>query len=106
MSQDSTKTSAAAADNAGTIQVAATYLAARKPANLKFPAVTPLSEVKAAILDAFKLEEGPTPDGQSQIVYHLYDGEAKLTDLSRTIGSVAEPGKHAKLNIVKQIIQG
>lgn len=46
------------------------------------------------------------PRWASQIVFHLYDGEAKLTDLSRKIGSVAEPGKHAKLNIVKQIIQG
>lgn len=100
------KVKPADSDPSNDIQVTVTYLPARKPAHLKFPAITPLSQVKAAILDEFNVAEGPTPDGQSQVVFFLYDDGQQLTDLSRSIGSVPEHGLHAKLKLVKQIVQG
>lgn len=100
------KVQAGGGDPSSDIQVTVTYLPARKPANLKFPATTPLSAVKAAVLNEFGVAEGPTPDGQSQIVFFLYDDDRQLTDLSQEVGSVADHGHHAKLKLVKQIVQG
>lgn len=88
------------------IQVTATYLPARKPAQLDFSADTTLADVKAAILAEFKVVEGPAPDGQSQIVFQIYDDQQQLSDFSVTIGAIAAPGHHATLKLVKQIIQG
>lgn len=101
-----TKIKAGDDDPSNDIQVTVTYLPARKPANFKFPATTPLSAVKAAVLNEFGVAEGPTPDGQSQVVFFLYDDDRQLTDLSQGIGSIADHGHHAKLKLVKQIVQG
>ena len=90
----------------GQVRVTTTYLPARKPVQLDFAEDTPLGDVKAAIMGKFGVEEGPTPDGQSQVVFQLFEKDGQLTDLTRTIGNVATPGLHAKLNLVKQIIQG
>lgn len=88
------------------IGVTATYLPARQPAQLKFAEVTSVGDVKTGIMAAFGVAEGPTPDGQAQIVYQVFDQNEQLTDMSRTIGDVAAPARHVKLNLVKQIIQG
>lgn len=88
------------------IHVTVTLVTARKPAQFDFPEETPLSAVKAQAMDEFGVEEGPTPDGQGQVVYQIFDKTQELTDLTRTIGAIAAPGRHAKLNLVKQIIQG
>lgn len=89
-----------------TIEVTAIYLPARQPAQLKFPETASVGEVKAGIMDKFGVAEGPTPDGQGQLVFQLFDQDEQLTDMSRTIGDVAAPARHVKLNLVKQIIQG
>lgn len=88
------------------IGVTATYLPARQPAQLKFAEATSLAEVKAGIMAEFGVAEGSTPDGQSQIVFQVFDQNEQLTDMSRTIGQVAAPARHVKLNLVKQIVQG
>lgn len=88
------------------IGVTATYLPARQPAQLKFPETASVGDVKSGIMDKFGVAEGPTPDGQGQIVFQVFDQNEQLTDMSRTIGDVAGPARHVKLNLVKQIIQG
>jgi hypothetical protein len=90
----------------GHIQVTATYVPARKPFEGDFPENATVGEVKAAIMTAFGIEQGPTPDGKGQVVFHLFDKTGELTDMGRTIADVAAPGRHAQLNLVKQIIQG
>jgi len=89
----------------GHIRLTATYLPARKPFQDDFPESATVGDVKAAILTGFGVSEGPAPGG-GQIVFQLFDSEGELTDMSRTIADVAAPGRHAKLNLVKQIIQG
>ena len=89
-----------------TIGVTATYLPARQPAQLKFPDTASVGEVKSGIMEKFGVAEVPTPDGQGQIVFQIFDQDQQLTDMSRTIGDVATPARHLKLNLVKQIVQG
>lgn len=89
-----------------TIGVTATYLPARQPAQLTFPETAGVGAVKTGIMEKFGVAEGPTPDGQGQIVFQLFDKDEQLTDMSRTIGDVAAPSRHVKLNLVKQIVQG
>lgn len=89
-----------------TIGVTATYLPARQPAQLTFSESAGVAAVKTGIMEKFGVAEGPTPDGQSQIVFQLFDRDEQLTDMSRTIGDVAAPARHVKLNLVKQIVQG
>ena len=88
------------------LNVTITYLSARKPLQLKVPPATAVGTLKAEALTAFKEKEGPTPDGQGQVVFKLYDDERELTDLDETIGAVAGNSGHAKLKLVKQILQG
>ena len=87
------------------IEVTATYAPARKPFQDKFADEASLGEVKGAIMTAFGVSEGPAPNG-GQVVFQLFDKDGELTDMTRTIADVAAPGRHAKLNLVKQIIQG
>lgn len=89
-----------------TIKVTATYLPARQPAQLAFSETASVGSVKSGIMEKFGVAEGPTPDGQGQIVFQLFDMNEQLTDMSRTIGDVAAPARHVKLNLVKQIVQG
>lgn len=88
------------------IKVTITYLPARRPLQLEVPPITTVGTLKAQALEAFKEKEGPTDDGQGQIVFKLYDDERELTDLGETIGAVAGHSGHAKLKLVKQILQG
>lgn len=88
------------------IHVTVTLVTARSPAQFDFPGETALSVVKAEAMNEFGVEEGPTPDGQGQVVYQIFAKTQELTDLTQTIGAIAAPGRHAKLNLVKQIIQG
>jgi len=88
------------------IKVTITYLPARRPLELEVPPTTTVGTLKAKALEAFKEKEGPTPDGQGQIVFKLFDDERELTDLEETIGTVAGNSGHAKLKLVKQILQG
>jgi len=88
------------------IKVTITYLSARKPLQLEEPPTTTIGAIKAQALDAFGVQEGPTPDGQGQIVFKLYDDDRELTDLHETIDAVAGNSGHAKLKLVKQILQG
>jgi hypothetical protein len=106
MSQEPNEIVAGPGHGETSIKVTITYLAARKPAEFVFPANTTLEKVKQAAMDEFRVTEGPTPDGQSRIVFFLYDDEQQLTDLSRTIGDIADHSRHVKLKLVKQIIQG
>lgn len=87
------------------ISVTINYLPARKPLQLEFPADATLNSVKAEAMNKLGVKEETLPDG-TQIVFQLFDDDEQLTDLSRTIGDVAAPGRHAKLNLVKQIVQG
>jgi hypothetical protein len=88
------------------IKVTITYLPARRPLQLEVPPTTTVGALKAQALEAFKEKEGPTPDGQGQIVFSLFDDERQLTDLDETIGAVVGKSGHAKLKLVKQIVQG
>ena len=88
------------------VKVTITYLPARKPLQLEVPPSTTVGALKAQALEAFKEKEGPTPDGQGQVVFSLFDDERELTDLNETIASVAGKSGHAKLKLVKQIVQG
>ncbi len=88
------------------MKVTITYLPARKPLVLDVPQSTTIGTLKSKALDAFKEKEGPTPDGQGQIVFSLFDADHQLTDLDETIGASAGSSGHVKLKLVKQIIQG
>src|SRR6266571_5506149 len=80
------------------------------PAADKFndPHVKPtetVGQLKAKVLDFFRLKEGPRPDG-SVATYTLYHGKAPLEDLAQTIGAVAHGEHKLDLKLAEQIVQG
>jgi len=92
--------------NRGDIHVKVVY----GPAVDKFndPHVKPTETVgnlKARVLDFFKLKEGPRPDG-SVATYTLYHGKTPLEDMAQTIGAVAQGEHTLDLKLAEQIVQG
>jgi hypothetical protein len=80
------------------------------PAADKFndPHVKPtetVGQLKARVLDFFKLKEGPRPDG-SVATYTLYQGKTLLEDMAQTIGAIAHGEHTLDLKLAEQIVQG
>ena len=64
-----------------------------------------LAVLKARALKAFKLEEGPLPDG-NVATYKLFHGKEELTDLNRTVGDLAGHRDELDLKLSQFITQG
>ena len=78
-------------------EVTVTYPAARKPfEESDVPRAETVGTLKAAVLKAFGLTEGTSPDGTTT-TYRLYHGKQPLDDLSQTLGAVA--GEAAALHL-------
>jgi hypothetical protein len=88
------------------INVTVVYPAARKPFDQHHaPPTQTLGTLKPLVLDAFGLEETTAPDG-STTAYTFYHGKEALTDLSRTLGSIAGNAHALTLKLSQQITQG
>jgi hypothetical protein len=91
---------------ATTLNVVVHYVAAVKPyTDHDAPEPETVGQLKAKVLDFFHLTEGGSPDG-TVTTYTLYVGKEALTDLSRTIGSLAGGKKELQLKLNQQIVQG
>lgn len=88
-------------------EVTVTYPAAREPFREKdVPRSETVDTLKAAVLTAFGLTEGSSPDGTTT-TYRLYHGKQPLDDLIKTLGSIAGEATDAlHLKLAQQITQG
>ncbi len=87
-------------------EVSVTYPAARKPFEEKdVPRSETVGTLKAAVLKAFGLTEGTSPDGTTT-TYRLYHGKQPLDDLSQTLGNVAGEADALHLKLAQEITQG
>jgi hypothetical protein len=89
-----------------TVNVTITYPAARKPFEDRgVPRSETVGTLKAAVLKAFGLVEGTSPDGTTT-TYRLYHGKQPLDDLSQALGGVAGNAKALHLKLAQEITQG
>lgn len=87
------------------LAVIVTYVAAKHPYEDKHAEpTTTLQQVKAAVMDKFKVQESNT--GNEQVLFWLYSGSEKLQDLTRTLGALANGADKIELMLVQQIIYG
>jgi hypothetical protein len=87
------------------LDVIVTYAAAKHPYEDKHAErTTTLQELKATVMDRFKVHEANT--GNEQVLFWLYLGSEKLQDLSRTVGDLANGSVKLELMLVQQIIYG
>lgn len=87
-------------------EVTITYPAAREPFRQHdAPRAEIVGTLKAAVLHAFHLAEGTTPDGTTT-TYTLYYGKKPLEDLQQTLGDVAGDANELHLKLVQEIKQG
>jgi hypothetical protein len=87
-------------------EVTVTYPAACKPFEEKDAARSEtIATLKAAVLKAFGLSEGTSPDGTTT-TYRLYHGKQPLEDLNQTLGTVAGNADALHLKLAQQITQG
>jgi hypothetical protein len=64
-----------------------------------------VGHLKARVLTAFGLVEGPTPDGNT-VTFTLYHGKTPLENLAQTLGEVAGDAPVLQLKLARQVIQG
>lgn len=64
-----------------------------------------VGELKAEVLTAFGLKEGPQPDG-SNVTYTLYLGKTALENMAETLGALAGQSEELQLKLAQQITQG
>lgn len=82
-----------------------TYPAAGEPFHQKdAPSDETLGALKPMVLNFFGLKEGE--QGGQQIDYVFFKGKDRLTDLSVTLGALAEGTNSLALKLSQQIIQG
>ncbi|MES2522549.1 MAG: hypothetical protein V4617_07630 [Gemmatimonadota bacterium] len=65
-----------------------------------------LAALKVRVLNTFGLSEGPSALDGNAITYKLYDGKTELTDLTVTLGTLAEKGRAVELKLSQHIQQG
>jgi hypothetical protein len=88
------------------LHVTVTYPAARHPYQQKdVPRAETVGALKAAVLKAFGLTEGTSPDGTTT-TYTLYHHKQALENLSETLGAVAGDANELNLKLAQQITQG
>jgi len=93
-------------DKDHTLNVTVTYPAARKPFEEKdAPRSETVGTLKSAVLKAFGLTEGTSPDGTTT-TYRLYHGKQPLEDLGKTLGSIAGEANALHLKLAQEITQG
>jgi hypothetical protein len=87
------------------IELTVRYIGARRPfeEHSASPGQT-LAEVKVLALKFFGLVEGPANGGSKVYVFSL--NKEVLTDLSVTIGKLADCQHHLKLDLVERFEQG
>ena len=89
-----------------TVHVVVHYIAAAEPFK---DAHTDRSEtvghLKARVLLAFGLTEGPTPEG-STVSYTLYHNKTPLENLQQMLGELVGEHRELELKLVQQITQG
>jgi hypothetical protein len=96
----------ASAAHAALHEVTVTYPAAREPYRQHdVPRSETVATLKTAVLNAFHLTEGTSPDG-TVTTYTLYHGKKPLEDLSQTLGSIAGDAHELHLKLVQEIKQG
>lgn len=89
-----------------TISVIVHYVAAAKPfEDAHADRSETVGHLKARVLDAFGLTEGPSPEG-STVSYTLYHHKTPLENLQQTLGNVAGEHHELELKLVQQITQG
>ncbi|MGH9921101.1 MAG: hypothetical protein ACRD6W_19805 [Nitrososphaerales archaeon] len=81
------------------------YAAAEKPYKEDAPRSQTVGELKALVLKAFGLTEGPGPGG-TNVVYTLYHEKTALENLAETLGKIAQDRDRLELKLVQQITQG
>lgn len=87
------------------LDIIVTYAAAKHPFEDKHEErTTTLQQLKAAVMEKFKVGESNT--GNEQVLFWLYLGSEKLQDLSLTVGDLANGADKLELMLVQQIIYG
>lgn len=88
-----------------TLALRVRYISAKKPFDDPHARVDePLTDLKPRVLSFFKLSEGAVDGGNK--TYHFSHNNKTLTDLSVTLGSLAD-GKHElKLDLIERFDQG
>ena len=91
-------------DNQGhehpTVRLVVSYAAAVRPYKAEVADNTTIGQVKAAVLDAFKLQETGTK------TFKLFHGKTELSNLSQTVGEVAGGHQELALKLEEVIVQG
>ncbi|HYT81131.1 MAG TPA: hypothetical protein VEQ37_18125 [Actinomycetota bacterium] len=87
------------------VEVGVTYAGAEGPFKRAYAAEVQVQQVKADVLEAFGLAETIDEAG-NQTLYFLYRGGDKITDLSQTVGDLADHRKHLQLRLVREVIAG
>jgi len=88
------------------LRVVVHYIAAAKPfEDAHADRSETVGRLKACVLLAFGLTEGPMPVG-STVSYTLYHHKTPLENLQQTLGELAGEHRELELNLVQQIIQG
>ncbi len=89
-----------------TVRVVVHYVAAAEPFKDAYADRSEtVGHLKARVLLAFGLTEGPTPEG-STVSYTLYHQKTPLENLQQTLGDLAGEHHELELKLVQQITQG
>ena len=89
-----------------TVRVVVHYVAAAEPfKDAHADRSETVGHLKARVLLAFGLTEGPTPEG-STVSYTLYHNKTPLENLQQTLGELVGEHRELELKLVQQIIQG
>lgn len=93
-------------DRSALRKVTVTYIAAPEPfIQHDVPRTEQVGTLKTAVLDAFHLTEGQSPNG-TVTVYTLYHAKRPLENLSESLGDVAGHAEELHLKLVQEIRQG
>jgi hypothetical protein len=89
-----------------TLNVTVTYVAAKEPFKQKDVSRTEtVKALKAEVLNAFGLVEGPGGDGKT-FTYTLFHGKTPLEDPNQTLGDLAGDKHELELKLTQQVTQG
>jgi hypothetical protein len=93
-------------DKDHTLNITVTYPAARRPFEQRDASRSEtVGTLKSAVLKAFGLTEGTSPDGTTT-TYRLYHGKQPLDDLGQALGSIAGQADALHLKLAQEITQG
>ncbi len=89
-----------------TVRVTVHYVAAAEPfKDAHADRSETVGHLKARVLLAFGLIEGPAPDG-STVSYTLYHNKTPLENLQQMLGDLVGEHNELELKLVQQITQG